>query len=79
MKIKSIDNDIECLCNEIYYLNTIKKEVDNLISLGQSNTNIRFLSKMKYDDLFRKALLDEQLLYYIVKPEIGQYIDGYMG
>lgn len=64
---------------EIYKLKAIKYEVERLEMFKRSLKNeLHFLSQAKYDELAANNELNEDDFYYIVEPEIGQYMKGYM-
>lgn len=39
---------------------------------------LNFISQAKYDELADNDELNKDDFYYIVEPEIGQYMKGYM-
>lgn len=65
---------------EINKLEAIKYEVDRLEMVRKSfRYPLNFISQTKYDELADNDELIKDDFYYIIEPEIGQYIEGYMG
>lgn len=64
---------------EINKLEAIKYEVEQL-EMARKNFRypLNFISQAKYDELAANNELNIDDFYYIVEPEIGQYIEGYM-
>lgn len=74
--IESIEKEID---NEIVRLIELKSEIRETMSVLNCLKNAIPISKSSYDKLcFNKEVKDD-VLYYIVKPEIGKYIDSYIG
>lgn len=64
---------------EINRLEAIKYEVDRLKMVRKNfRYPLNFISQVKYDELADNDELNKDDFYYIVEPEIGQYIEGYM-
>lgn len=63
---------------EIKTLLRIKKEIDKINLIKGLNIKAEFISNSKYQQLLEKQQLDEDTLYYIIDPEVGQYIDDYI-
>lgn len=68
---RNIDNDINTLLK-------IKEEVTIINYIKGLNMKTEFVSVLKYDQLSSSQLLDEDTVYYVVSPEVGQYIEGYI-
>lgn len=47
--------------------------------LSEAYPNIRFCSQAKYDTMYIHKELNDNLIYYIIDPDIGQYIEEYLG
>lgn len=64
---------------EINRLEAIKYEVDRL-EMTRKNFRypLNFISQAKYDELAVNNELNKDDFYYIVEPEMGQYIEGYI-
>lgn len=64
---------------EINRLEAIKYEVERL-EMARKNFRypLHFISQAKYDELVADNELNADDFYYIVEPEMGQYIEGYM-
>ncbi len=69
--IKNIEDEIKTLLK-------IKKEVDKINLIKGLNIKAEFVSDCKYRQLLDDQLIDKDTLYYVVDPEIGQYIEGYI-
>lgn len=64
---------------EINRLEAIKYEVDRLEMIRKNfRYPLNFISQAKYDEIADNDELNEDDFYYIVEPEIGQYMKGYM-
>ena len=68
---KNIDEELNTLLK-------IKEEVVRINFIKGLNMKAEFLSLYKYDQLSSDGLLDKDTLYYVIDPEIGQYIEGYI-
>lgn len=68
---KNIDDEIDTLLK-------IKEEVAKINFIKGLDMKAEFVSACKYDQLSTSQLLDEDTIYYVVDPEVGQYIEGYM-
>lgn len=68
---RNIDNDINTLLK-------IKEKVTIINYIKGLNMKTEFVSVLKYDQLSSSQLLDEDTVYYVVSPEVGQYIEGYI-
>lgn len=73
--IESINLEID---NEIIKLINIKYDVHDTMSALNGLKNAIPISKTAYDRLLINNELKNDVLYYIVKPEVGKYIDGYI-
>lgn len=64
---------------EINRLEAIKYEVERL-EMARKNFRypLNFISQAKYNELATNNELNIDDFYYIVEPEMGQYIEGYM-
>lgn len=69
--VKNIENEIKTLLK-------IKKEVDKINLIKGLNIKAEFMSECKYHQLLNDQLLDKDTVYYVVDPEVGQYIEGYI-
>ena len=69
--VKNIDNEINNLLK-------IKEEVVKINFIKDLNIKVEFVSVLKYDQLSSNQLLDKDTVYYVVDPEVGQYIEGYI-
>lgn len=69
--VKNIDNEINTLLK-------IKEEVVKINFIKSLNIKAEFVSVCKYDQLSSNQLLDKDTIYYVVDPEVGQYIEGYI-
>lgn len=69
--VKNIEDEIKTLLK-------IKKEVDKINLIKGLNIKAEFVSDCKYRQLLDDQLLDKDTLYYVIDPEIGQYIEGYI-
>lgn len=64
---------------EINRLEAIKYEVDRLEMMRKNfRYPLNFISQAKYDELTANNKLNRDDFYYIVEPEIGQYMESYM-
>ena len=64
---------------EINKLEAIKYEVDRLEMVRKNfRYPLNFISQVKYDELAANNELNLDDFYYIVEPEIGQYMENYM-
>lgn len=68
---KNIDDELNTLLK-------IKEEVVRINFIKGLNIKAEFVSACKYNQLSDNQLLDKDTIYYVVDPEIGQYIEGYM-
>ena len=70
--MKNIDNEINKLL-------AIKRDVlkTNLF-IKQCIFNVIPISKCKFDELASDDKLKEDVIYYILEPEIGQYLENYI-
>ena len=69
-------NNIDDEINELLYIKKRIKEIEYI----QQNTTlaIMFMSQCKYDELCSSNMIRDDILYYIIEPEIGQYIKDYV-
>lgn len=63
---------------EINRLKAIKSEIERLHRVRRLINNPHFLSQFKYEELARDNKINDNELYFIVEPEIGQYMEDYM-
>lgn len=63
---------------EIDKLLYIRDEVYFYTKLLIADKNVRIISKDKFNQWMNENKLDEDIIYCIVDPEIGQYIEGYI-
>lgn len=64
---------------EINKLLAIKNEVLEIqMAIKQSKIAIIPISQWKYYELASNDMLRHDTLYYIVEPEVGQYIESYI-
>ena len=68
---KNIDDELNTLLK-------IKEEVVRINFIKGLDMKTNFVSACKYDQLSSNQLLDNDTIYYVVDPEVGQYIEGYM-
>ena len=65
--------------NEIQKLLDIKEQIDDFNKMRSASSEyIVPISLAKYRELANTSKLNENALYYILKQEVGQYIDGYI-
>ena len=69
--VKDIDYEISRLLK-------IKEEVAVINYMKKLDMKFEFVSAVAYDRLRSSGLLDEDTLYYVVDPEIGQYVEDYI-
>jgi hypothetical protein len=69
--VKNIDDELNTLLK-------IKEEVVRINFIKGLDIKAEFVSACKYDQLRSNQLLDNDTIYYVVDPEIGQYIEGYI-
>lgn len=69
--VKNIDDELNTLLK-------IKEEVIRINFIKGLDIKAKFVSACKYDQLCSNQLLDNDTIYYVVDPEVGQYVEGYM-
>ena len=70
--------DIKEIEKEISRLMEIRYEVLYYKNALISNNSLRVISNDKFNQWLSENKLDKDLLYFILDPEIGQYIEGYI-
>ena len=75
MKIEDLYNQKHLIENEIEKWERIRIEVELANNYKACNPNMVYCSQAKYDSME----VDPEQYYYIIEPEIGQYIEGYLG
>ena len=73
--IESINLEID---NEIMKLINLKYDIRETINVLNVLKNAIPISRTAFDRLWISNELKNDVLYYIVKPEVGKYIDGYI-
>ena len=68
---------------EIVRLINLKFEIEDTMNkiefLKQISKNVTPISQYKYDEFLCNNMIRDDVVYIIVKKEVGQYIDGYIG
>lgn len=70
--MKNINDEI----NKLLDIKELIKEIEYMQQY--SKFAIMPMSQCKYDEFCSRNMIRNDILYYIIEPEIGQYIKGYI-
>ena len=77
--MKNIDEEINKLIEIKCKILAIKKEIGHLKNPNSDYMfNVIPMSICKYNEFISNNLVRDDTIYYIIEPEVGQYIEGYI-